>query len=112
MDDSIVLPLTAVTSLAEKACVAILSERENGKFMSYDDLCNRMEKKTVNIRIKKNLVKAGAFDSLHPRPELLEMVCKDSTTDILAMEREALRFYVSGHPLDDFDYSDGTIHRF
>jgi DNA polymerase-3 subunit alpha len=108
-DGSIYLPLTTVSDLADKACKAIVAERTNSGFKSYDDFCSRIEKKTVNIRIKKNLVKAGAFDSLHQRSDLLEIVCKDSVTDMLAMEREALGLYISGHPLDEFDYDDGTL---
>jgi DNA polymerase III subunit alpha len=108
--DSIILPLTAISKLAEKAYAAILNERDKGLFNSYEDFCNRLERRTVNKWIRQNLVKAGAFDSLHQRSDLLEIVCKDSVTDMLAMEREALGLYISGHPLDKFDYDDGTVH--
>lgn len=108
-DDSIVLPLTAISNLAEKAYVAILNERDKGYFSSYENFCNRTEKKTVNSRIRLNLAKAGAFDSLHPRSDLLETLLEESVTDVLGMEREVLGLYVSGHPLDGFDYSDGTL---
>lgn len=106
LDDNIILPLTLVSGLAEKACNAILTERANGDFASYDDFCNRMEKRVVNSRIRENLIKAGVFDNLHQKHELLE----DGSADLLNMEREALGFYISGHPLDSFDYSDYTMH--
>jgi DNA polymerase-3 subunit alpha len=64
----------------------------------------------VNIRIKRNLVKAGAFDGLEDRSALLERVLEVADPDILQMERETLGLYITGHPLDDFDYDDGTIH--
>jgi DNA polymerase III subunit alpha len=108
--DSIILPLTSVSSLADRACIAIITERKNRLFSSYEDFCSRIEKKTVNIRIKRNLVKAGAFDSLDSRPELIRILLDDPETDMLTMEREVLGLYISGHPLDEFDYSDGTIH--
>jgi DNA polymerase-3 subunit alpha len=101
-DDSIILPLTFIFGLADKAHKAILTERANGDFVSYDDFCNRTK---VNKNIKESLIKAGAFDSLHSRDELIS-----DSSDLLNMEREVLGFYISGHPLDSFDYSDYTIH--
>jgi DNA polymerase-3 subunit alpha len=60
--------------LGEKACFAIMAERDKGLFCPYEDFCNRLKRKTVNNRIRQNLVKAGAFDSLHSRPELIKML--------------------------------------
>ena len=54
-------------------------------------------------------MKAGAFDGLEDRTALLERVLEPPIPDELTMEREALGLYITGHPLDDFDYDDGMI---
>jgi len=106
VDNAIHLPLMMVAKLADKSCDAIVTERKNGEFISYGDFCERLVGKAVDKTVRANLVKAGAFDSLQLRHALLG----DSSGDILALEHKVLGLYISGHPLNDFDYSDGTMH--
>ncbi|MBH9553380.1 DNA polymerase III subunit alpha [Inhella gelatinilytica] len=49
--------------------------REGGPFKSLFDFCARMDRRTVNKRVVEALVKAGAFDTVHPdRERVLESV--------------------------------------
>ena len=104
VDDAIMLPLTAVSGIAEKAYEAIMEAREAGSFSSYEDFCERVAGRSVNRRIRANLIMAGAFDSLQDRRALLRDQLEIEDPDILALEHEVLGIYISGHPLDCYDY--------
>ncbi len=57
--------LSAIKNIGEKACDAIVSERnENGPFKSLYDLTSRVDLKLVGKRILEFLALAGAMDSL------------------------------------------------
>ena len=59
--------ITGVKQVAEKAATQIIKERtENGQYWSLDDFITRHKWKgsAVNSRIIRNLILAGAFDSL------------------------------------------------
>ena len=59
--------LAAIKGTGVQAIEAIVSERTaNGPFKSLFDFCSRVNRRKVNKRVLEVLIKAGAFDSLHP----------------------------------------------
>jgi DNA polymerase-3 subunit alpha len=131
-DKTIVYGLGAIKNVGESAVEEIVREREKrGEFESLEDFIRRVDTGKVNKKVVESLVKAGAFDKLEPnRAELLSTVSKLFTGDLqkvrsqfslfglplretkekvewnfekkLAFEKEALGFFLSGHPLDKF----------
>jgi DNA polymerase-3 subunit alpha len=72
--------LGAVKGTGQGAIEAIvLARAEGGPFRSLFDFAHRVDRKSINKRAVEALVKAGAFDKLHPggiqgRPELLASI--------------------------------------
>jgi len=59
--------LGAVKGTGQGAVEAIVEARETGgRFHSFFDFCARIDRKRVNKRAVEALIKAGAFDALHP----------------------------------------------
>ncbi len=60
--------LAAVKNVGHGAVNAIISTRKaQGPFKSIYDFCERVPSNQVNRRVIENLVKCGAFDSIHPQ---------------------------------------------
>ncbi len=135
--------LAAVKNVGHGAVSAIISTRKaQGLFKSIYDFCERVPSSQVNRRVIENLVKCGAFDSIHPErsrvyaalgdaiergqqldkeqrgsqlslfgfmgiesnaEEELPEVAEWDMKQRLAFEKEALGFYVSGHPMDSIE---------
>jgi DNA polymerase-3 subunit alpha len=97
--------LAAIKGTGKHAIEAIAAEREaNGPFKSLFDFCKRVDKKRLNKRILEALIKAGAFDTLHPnRASSLASVS-------LAMEwaQAQLKNVNQGGLFDDFDGSSAN----
>ncbi len=133
--------LGAVKNVGESAVEVVLKSREEkGAFQSLHDFCRRVDIQKVNRRVIEQLIKCGAFDSIHlpraavlaalddalekaqvmqrdrqsgqmnmfemfragkaaPPPRLPDVPDWESRTT-LQFEKEALGFYISGHPLD------------
>ena len=68
--------LGAIRGVGENAVMNILSARQQGgAFKDLFDFCQRIDRRLVNRRAIEALVKAGAFDRLHPnRAQLLAAV--------------------------------------
>lgn len=59
--------LAAVKNVGTAAVEAILQSREkDGPFESIYDFCQRVDGQKVNRRVIEQLIKCGAFDSIHP----------------------------------------------
>jgi DNA polymerase-3 subunit alpha len=59
--------LAAVKNVGETAVEGILKSREEqGPFLSIHDFCQRVDTQRVNRRVLEQLIKCGAFDSVHP----------------------------------------------
>lgn len=59
--------LGAVKNVGEAAIEVILSSRrDQGPFESVHDFCERIDTQKVNRRVLEQLIKCGAFDSVHP----------------------------------------------
>ena len=106
---------------------------QGGEFKSLADFCQRVDLKILGKDSIEKLVKCGAFDSINENrngllkalPNLLDEARKNfsQTTllnmnneeiftkgisetakkDCLKYEKEVMGFYISGHPLDDFE---------
>ncbi|MDD2432370.1 MAG: DNA polymerase III subunit alpha [Clostridia bacterium] len=57
--------LAAIKQVGHQAIEAIIKEREKGFFKSLQDFCERVDLACLNRRALENLIKAGAFRSLH-----------------------------------------------
>lgn len=121
--------LEAVKGVGSAAIESILeSKTATGPFLSMEDFLNRVDTRKVNKKVLENLIKAGAFDSLGiTRSNAMSFIhnslngarsrslfgqqnifgSQDETEtvkewdekEILSNEKEALGFYITGHPL-------------
>jgi DNA polymerase-3 subunit alpha len=67
--------LAAIKQVGHNAIQAILEERRNGRFLSLQDFCERVDLSQVNRRVLENLIKCGAFGSVPgTRAQLLEVL--------------------------------------
>ncbi|MCR5422923.1 MAG: hypothetical protein K6E74_04725, partial [Bacilli bacterium] len=64
VDDKIYMGFDLVDKVSIKVSKAIIEERKNGDFKSFDDFCARIPPRQANKRIKENLIWAGAFDNV------------------------------------------------
>jgi DNA polymerase-3 subunit alpha len=134
---SIRFGLEAVKGVGGSAIDAIIKAREEGRFISFFDFCSRIDTRRVNKKVIESLIKAGAFDSMGKRAQLMsaldafinsatkyqrerasgqrsmfdtDLSMPDRLPDIeewsearrLMMEKEALGFYITGHPLNKY----------
>ncbi len=66
-DETVQYGLGAIKGTGQGAIEAIVAARtEGGAFTSLFDFCARVDRKQLNKRVVEALVKAGAFDALHP----------------------------------------------
>ncbi len=64
MDErSIRFGLLAVKNVGAGAVESIVQARENGKFLSLEDLCQRIDLRIANRKVLESLIKCGAMDS-------------------------------------------------
>jgi DNA polymerase-3 subunit alpha len=56
--------LLAIKNVGRTFASAIIEERKNGKFKSFDDFVRRMINSDINKRTLESMIKCGAFDSL------------------------------------------------
>ncbi|MCR4442578.1 MAG: DNA polymerase III subunit alpha [Peptococcaceae bacterium] len=78
--DKIRFGLAAIKQVGHQAIEAIIKEREQGRFSSLQDFCERVDLTHLNRRMIENLIKAGAFGSVPgTRAQLLEVlhICID-----------------------------------
>lgn len=130
--NSVRFGLEAVKGVGASAIEIIFQERQNGIFKSFEDFMSRVDNKRVNKKVIESLIKAGAFDSLYSESKLMarakgintllsplkangsgpglfghddainhKVSAWDETT-MLCYEKEALGFYISGHPLTKY----------
>ena len=66
--------LAAVKNVGEAAIQPIVVARQQDVFASVDDFVNRVDVKSLNKRILESLIKAGVFDELGKRSQLLQII--------------------------------------
>jgi DNA polymerase III subunit alpha len=86
---SIRFGLAAVKNVGETAVEAILKSRdEQGPFRSVYDFCQRVDTQRVNRRVLEQLVKCGAFDSVHPSRAPVLVALDDALDKAQVMQRD------------------------
>ncbi len=138
--DNIRFGLGAIKNVGHNVVMAIIEERKNGEFKSFEDFATRMQGGEVNKRTVESFIRAGVFDGMgNTRSELMgayekildglanerkgnaegqlslfggmeeeklnfeiPKITEYSQKELLAMEKEMLGIYVSGHPLDGY----------
>lgn len=98
-DGAIIYGLGAIKGVGEGAIEEIVNARnQDGPFDSFQDMCSRVNLRKVNKRTLEALIKAGAFDQLHPnRRQLLtgmEGVVK--AADQMSKDRDSGQFDLFG----------------
>ncbi len=142
-DSKIRFGMVAIKNVGEGAIESIVEAREEGKFTTIFEFCERVDLRKVNKRVMESLIKCGAFDSTganrnqmmtsledaldygqtiqkeksDPQMGLFDMGDNDGTAinrpslanvdewdekQLLMLEKEALGFYISGHPLHQY----------
>lgn len=67
--------LAAIKQVGYQAIETIILERKEGLYESLQEFCERVDLSHINRRVVENLIKAGAFSSLHTsRAQLLEIL--------------------------------------
>ncbi len=99
-EGDIIYGMGAIKGVGEGAIEEIVNAREqNGPFVSFQDLCTRVSLRKVNKRTLEALIRAGAFDQLHPnRRQLLdgmEQVVK--AADQIHKDRDSGQFDLFGN---------------
>ena len=137
--NSIIYSLAALKGSGVAAVDAIVEERKaHGKYTSIFDFAERLSpKKIINRKILDCLIKAGAFDKLHPNrrqlfesidlilsvkisleqeslfekiyPELVK-VPEWGNLDKLQNEFSAVGFYLSAHPMQQYEELLNQLH--
>lgn len=112
-EKGIVLPLTMINKVGDKAMETILENRTT-PYLSFDDFMNRINKRNINKGVASNLIKGGAFDNLEgenrilllkhffdTRREKFEVNYTWSNDILYAFEREAIGINLTKSPLDN-----------
>ncbi len=81
--------LCAVKNVGETAIDVILSSRqESGPFRSIFEFCERIDSQKVNRRVLEQLIKCGAFDSIHPSRSGVLAALDDALEKSQAMHKD------------------------
>lgn len=126
--NSVRFGLEAVKRVGASAIEIVLQERQNGSFKSFEEFLSRVDNRKVNKKVIESLINAGAFDSLYAESKFMARAKAIGTlmsspktvvgpglfgdsdiavnavqpwdeTTLLSHEKDALGFYISGHPL-------------
>jgi DNA polymerase III subunit alpha len=107
--DKIRFGLVAVKNVGETAIQSILTARRNeGKFHTLYDFCERVDLRLVNKRVVESLIKCGAFDSLGARRAQLAAVVDKAMEAAASAQRDRAHGQVS---LLDVLSASGTARR-
>jgi len=86
---SIRFGLAAVKNVGETAVETMIKSRdEEGPFQSAYDFCQRVDTQKVNRRVLEQLVKCGAFDSVHPSRASVLAALDDALEKAQVMQRD------------------------
>ncbi len=138
--NSIRFGLEAVKGVGSAAIESILESKENrGAFLSIEDFLQKVDTRKANKKVIEGLIKAGAFDSLGlARATAMSFVHEAlngtrshsllgqqnifgsqeesrhieewSEIETLSKEKEALGFYITGHPLTKYREQLLSLH--
>lgn len=142
-NNKITFPLSVINGVGDKAVQAIMDARYKYKdyldsgqevwftsetvypYESLEDILSRIPKRTLNAKVMKGLIFAGAFDSLYPNEDRCEIYLKylklkgatkkeqisfieidnDWNDTVKAnWEKDLLGVYISAHPLQKYHF--------
>ena len=104
--DGIRFGLLAVRNIGTNLVDRMLLERNNGKYSSIYDLCDRLYGNDFNRRAVESLIKSGAFDCFnHTRRQMLQGI------EQLLRTVEADKKYSMNGQMDLFGNSSGQSHK-
>lgn len=93
--ENVLFGLSAVKGVGEGPTQAIIDERERGgRFKSLPDFLKRVDSTVANKRVAESLIKAGAFDGLGERGQMLAAL--DDLLKWAQAERESARTGMMG----------------
>lgn len=95
--------LAAIKQVGYQAIQSILEEREESLFQSLQDFCERVDLTNLNRRVIENLIKAGAFSSIHEGRAPLLAVLQLCIDQGLAWQRQK-----NSKQLSFFDFAQGN----
>jgi DNA polymerase III subunit alpha len=72
-DDAVRFGLSAIKGIGSNSVQAIIEARKSGSFTSLFDFVNRLELGAINRRGLESLITAGAFDSLKPAAQTVNL---------------------------------------
>jgi DNA polymerase III subunit alpha len=88
-DDRVRFGLAAVKNVGKAALHSIIEERdENGKYLSLEDFCNRVDSRKVNSRVIESLIKSGSFDSVGCKRSQLMAIVDQAMDKAKAVQRD------------------------
>ena len=104
--------LLAIKNVGRNIAEAIIKERNNGKFRSFDDFVTRLASFDINKRTLEAFIKCGVFDSLgKTRSSLLSVY-----EAILEGEQSKKRNNIAGQldmfSMGSFDFSSSTAYEY
>ena len=102
-DGNIRFGLTAIRNVGRQFASAVVRNRENGKYKSFDDFVARLADNDLNKRTVESLVKCGVFDSLGVTRSALVA----SYENIIEIEHERQRNNITGQ-MDIFAVTSPT----
>ncbi|GEM87544.1 DNA polymerase III subunit alpha [Meiothermus granaticius] len=86
---NVLFGLSAVKNVGEGPTAAIIQERERGgRFKSLPEFLKRVDASVANKRVMESLIKAGAFDALHPQGRGPMLAALDDLLKWAQVERE------------------------
>lgn len=77
-DKYIRMGLFHIKGVANSAKLIEMERERGGEFTTFEDFYNRIDRRRVNKRVVRALIKAGALDDFYPEPEMVEL---DVTTE-------------------------------
>src|SRR6202035_3615201 len=115
--NTIYYALAALRGVGRQAVESILAARGERPFADLGDFARRINPRAVNKRVLESLVAAGAFETVEKNrartfavvdtmlataPIVLPSVENWLPAERLQREYDAVGFFLSGHPLDDY----------
>jgi len=105
--------LLAVKNVGAGAIESIIAARQDGKFSSLENLCERIDMRVVNRKVLESLIKCGAFDYFSmPRAQMFASLDKilDFTTKMHKEKAKGqMSFFDQGFSQDTFKNTKDNI---
>lgn len=126
--------LARIKGIGRETAEHIVEVRNNGIFMTLSDFQKRTNSRKINKKVLEALIKSGAmfnlvkgqYNSVHEfiyymtnsknmqqaKQKRLNLGANKEipTYDLMQLEKEVLGFYISGHPLDNYPFTEKIVN--